>query len=192
MVPTINLANRLLLASPPPCKHKTQAELTKYAFNVDCPEHVRLKHFKLLLKATGTVFTIILAPSLWLPILCTTQRLVLHGCSWIAINCCSEILWRKGFHFCHFIVHLRLPFSGIEQESFELCWLIVRDLQSLGRLRDEKASSLVWHHVFFCLFRATAVCKACIMRSLLFRMLYSPSWTRQSYAFSVYWIEYVE
>lgn len=68
-----NLANRLLLASPPPCKHKTQTELTKYAFNVDCSEHVRLKHFKLLLKTTGTMLIIILAPSLWLPVLCTTQ-----------------------------------------------------------------------------------------------------------------------
>lgn len=156
-----------------------------------CPEYVRLKHFKH--RATSTMFIIILAPSSsWLPILFTIRQIVVHCHIWIAMNCCSEILWIKKSLFSAFFVHLRLSLSGVEQKSFEACWLIVRELQSHGGLRDTKASSLFWHYVFFCLFRATAVCKACIMRSSLFRMLYSPSWTRRSYAFSVYWSEYVE
>ena len=126
------------------------------------------------------------------PIFCTIQWTALHCRSWIAMNCCSEILWIKKFLFSVVFVHQRLPLSGVEQELFEACWPIIREIQSLAGLGDTKASSLVWHYFLFCLFRATAVCRACIMRSSLFRMLYSPSWTRRSYAFSVYWTEYVE
>lgn len=158
-----------------------------------CPEHVRLKHFKFFLKATSTMLMIILGlSSSWLPILCSIQQIVLHCRNWIAIDCCHEILWIKKFLFSVFIVHLRWPSSRVEQEPFEACWPTTRELQSLGGLRETKASSFVCHSFLFCLFRATAVCKACIMRSSLFRMLYSPSWTRRSYAFSVYWIAYVE
>lgn len=131
MIPVTNLAHRLLLASPPPHKHKIKAKLIKYAFNVVCPEPVGLKHFKLFLKATSTMLIIILAPySTW-----DLYSTVVAELQWIA----TVKFFGEKFLFSLFFVHLRLPFSGVEQESFEACGLILRELQSLGRLRVTKA-----------------------------------------------------
>lgn len=69
---------------------------------------------------SSTMFMIILAHYFsCLSIIRSIQQTVLHRQNAIAMNCCSEILWKIKFLF-NLFVHLRMPFSRFEQESLEV------------------------------------------------------------------------